>query len=146
MWVDRRDWVSSPRLPEDCRAADQWRFDGDDGGDEPPMYELDPFDDDILQWRFKKLGLPRMFRRPGVLDTSFAGDASAGYQRTIAVGGDQDVSPRQARLTLRQQPNGQGPSWSHTRATMVPVPMQAPNEARQLPKMAPPILPQAQKA
>lgn len=48
LWIDRRGLASPPR--ED-RRSDRWRYDSDSDDDEPPVYEIDPFDTRALKFR-----------------------------------------------------------------------------------------------
>lgn len=48
LWIDRRGLASPPR--ED-RRSDRWRYDSDSDDDEPPVYEVDPFDTRALKFR-----------------------------------------------------------------------------------------------
>jgi enhancer of polycomb-like protein len=151
LWVDRRN-LEGRRLPEGSRTADQWRFDCDDDEDEPPVYELDPFSDAAMSWRAMVIGVPRPAsqmagRRPPPANAASVAEASANYQRAVAAAASGDDSLlRQARQHAAQHPHGGiGPPGGHTRAALVPAPMQAQNGVKQLSKMAPPVLPPAQK-
>ncbi|KAG7127816.1 Enhancer of polycomb-like protein 1 like [Verticillium longisporum] len=62
LWIDRRGLASPPR--EDDDASDRWKYDQDDDED-PPMYEVDPFDTRALKFRATIPLSPFIFpRRP----------------------------------------------------------------------------------
>ncbi|RBQ87751.1 hypothetical protein VDGD_20685 [Verticillium dahliae] len=62
LWIDRRGLASPPR--EDDDASDRWKYDQDDDED-PPVYEVDPFDTRALKFRATIPLSPFIFpRRP----------------------------------------------------------------------------------
>lgn len=66
LWIDRRGMVTPPRA-EGEGYSDRWRYDSDSEDDEPPVYEVDPFDTRALKFRATIPLNPYMFRgRPAV--------------------------------------------------------------------------------
>lgn len=65
LWIDRRGMVTPPQeLGED--RSDRWKYDSD-SEDEPPVYDVDPFDTRALKFRATIPLNPYMFRgRPAV--------------------------------------------------------------------------------
>ncbi|KAF5639137.1 enhancer-polycomb 1 [Fusarium tjaetaba] len=78
LWIDRRGMVTPP--PEHGEKSDRWRYDSDSDDDEPPVYEVDPFDTRALKFRATIPLNPYMFRgRPAVPpDAVVAAQAQAG--------------------------------------------------------------------
>jgi enhancer of polycomb-like protein len=60
LWIDRRGL--SGRTDASDRS-DQWKYDSDDSDDEPPVYEIDPFDTRALRFRSTIPLNAYMFRR-----------------------------------------------------------------------------------
>ena len=50
LWIDRKGMMSPPRMDVD-NSSDQWKYDTDSDDDEPPVYEVDPFDTRALKFR-----------------------------------------------------------------------------------------------
>ncbi len=51
LWIDRRGMASPPREVS-AEVLDRWKYDqSSDDEDEPPMYEVDPFDTNALRFR-----------------------------------------------------------------------------------------------
>ncbi|KAM0435117.1 hypothetical protein ACHAPT_003206 [Fusarium lateritium] len=66
LWIDRRGMVTPPREMSE-EQSDRWRYDSDSDDDEPPVYEVDPFDTRALKFRATIPLNPYMFRpRPAV--------------------------------------------------------------------------------
>ncbi|KAF4461779.1 enhancer-polycomb 1 [Fusarium albosuccineum] len=66
LWIDRRGMVTPPRENSE-EYSDRWRYDSDSDDDEPPVYEVDPFDTRALKFRATIPLNPYMFRgRPAV--------------------------------------------------------------------------------
>ncbi|KAH6987381.1 enhancer of polycomb-like-domain-containing protein, partial [Ilyonectria sp. MPI-CAGE-AT-0026] len=61
LWIDRRGMVTPPRA-EGEGYSDRWRYDSDSEDDEPPVYEVDPFDTRALKFRATIPLNPYMFR------------------------------------------------------------------------------------
>jgi len=51
LWIDRRGLPSPPREPDANADSDRWKYDQDDSEDEPPTYEVDPFDTLAMKFR-----------------------------------------------------------------------------------------------
>lgn len=65
LWIDRRGMVTPPRELDEGRS-DRWKYDSD-SEDEPPVYDVDPFDTRALKFRATIPLNPYMFRgRPAV--------------------------------------------------------------------------------
>jgi enhancer of polycomb-like protein len=65
LWIDRRGLVSPPGSDTE-ENSDQWKYDNDDD-DEPPVYEVDPYDTRALRFRATIPLSPYMFPRRQVL-------------------------------------------------------------------------------
>ncbi|KAG5943359.1 Enhancer of polycomb-like protein 1 [Claviceps pazoutovae] len=50
LWIDRRGLSTAPRL-ESSDYSDRWKYDSDSDDDDPPVYEVDPFDTRALKFR-----------------------------------------------------------------------------------------------
>ncbi len=51
LWIDRRGMASPPREVS-AEVLDRWKYDqSSEDEDEPPMYEVDPFDTNALRFR-----------------------------------------------------------------------------------------------
>ncbi|KAF7544575.1 hypothetical protein G7046_g9757 [Stylonectria norvegica] len=65
LWIDRRGMETPPQADSET-YSDRWRYDSDDD-EEPPVYEVDPFDTRALKFRATIPLNPFMFRgRPPV--------------------------------------------------------------------------------
>lgn len=53
LWIDRRGMRSSPKAGLDSPDADTFKYDDDDDEDEVPVYFVDPFDAESMQFRAK---------------------------------------------------------------------------------------------
>ncbi|KAH6892073.1 enhancer of polycomb-like-domain-containing protein, partial [Thelonectria olida] len=49
LWIDRRGMMSPSRA--ECGYSDRWKYDSDSEEDEPPVYEVDPFDTRAMKFR-----------------------------------------------------------------------------------------------
>ncbi|RFU79904.1 enhancer of polycomb 1 [Trichoderma arundinaceum] len=66
LWIDRRGLSTSSRT-DTYEYSDRWKYDSDDEDDEPPVYEVDPFDTRALKFRATIPLSPYIFRpRPTV--------------------------------------------------------------------------------
>ncbi|KAL6881572.1 enhancer of polycomb-like domain-containing protein [Trichoderma novae-zelandiae] len=66
LWIDRRG-LSTPSRTDAYEYSDRWKYDSDDEDDEPPVYEVDPFDTRALKFRATIPLSPYIFRaRPTV--------------------------------------------------------------------------------
>ncbi|KAK5993217.1 Enhancer of polycomb-like protein 1 [Cladobotryum mycophilum] len=61
LWIDRRGLVS-PTRGDASDYSDRWKYDSDDDDDEPPVYEIDPFDTRALKFRATIPLSPYIFR------------------------------------------------------------------------------------
>jgi enhancer of polycomb-like protein len=61
LWIDRRGLATPPRAESDA-YSDRWRYDSDSDDDEPPVYEVDPFDTRALRFRTQIPINPYVFR------------------------------------------------------------------------------------
>lgn len=52
-WIDRRGMRLPPKAGFDSSGADRFKYDDDDDEDEVPMYFVDPFDTESMQFRAK---------------------------------------------------------------------------------------------
>jgi enhancer of polycomb-like protein len=72
LWIDRRGLATPPQAESDY--SDRWKYDSDSDDDEPPVYEVDPFDTRALRFRTQIPINPYVFRgRPN------AGADAAGH-------------------------------------------------------------------
>lgn len=63
LWIDRRGMMSPSRA--ECGYSDRWKYDSDSEEDEPPVYEVDPFDTRAMKFRATIPLNPYMFRPRG---------------------------------------------------------------------------------
>ncbi|KAL6793430.1 enhancer of polycomb-like domain-containing protein [Trichoderma sp. SZMC 28013] len=61
LWIDRRG-LSTPSRADAYEYSDRWKYDSDDEDDEPPVYEVDPFDTRALKFRATIPLSPYIFR------------------------------------------------------------------------------------
>lgn len=50
LWIDRRGLSTTPKV-DMYGYSDRWKYDSDDEDDEPPVYDVDPFDTRALKFR-----------------------------------------------------------------------------------------------
>ena len=82
LWIDRRGMATPPRPGGEY--SDRWKYDSDDDDvDDPPVYEVDPFDTRALKFRATIPLSPYMFRggRPPIPPD--AANAGAAGNRTL---------------------------------------------------------------
>ncbi|KAI5461134.1 enhancer of polycomb-like-domain-containing protein, partial [Mariannaea sp. PMI_226] len=60
LWIDRRGMMSPP--PVEDEHSDRWKYDSDSEEDEPPVYDVDPYDIRALKFRATIPLNPYMFR------------------------------------------------------------------------------------
>lgn len=61
LWIDRRGLATPPRADTDAQS-DRWKYDSDSDDEEPPVYEVDPFDTAAIQFRSTVPLNPYVFR------------------------------------------------------------------------------------
>ena len=64
LWIDRRGLKTPPRMEDSNEYCDRWTYDSDSDDEEPPVYEVDPFDTRALKFRAAIPLNPYVFRRP----------------------------------------------------------------------------------
>ena len=64
LWIDRRGLKTPPRVQDSNEYCDRWAYDSDSDEEEPPVYEVDPFDTRALKFRAAIPLNPYVFRRP----------------------------------------------------------------------------------
>lgn len=64
LWIDRRGLKTPPRMLDSNEYCDRWAYDSDSDEDEPPVYDIDPFDTRALKFRATIPLNPYVFRRP----------------------------------------------------------------------------------
>lgn len=91
LWIDRRGLRTPPRDRGQNEYWDRWAYDSDSDSDEPPVYEVDPFDTRALKFRAMIPLNPYVFRRPpphpeagGMMQGSRALPASASQGQPMA--------------------------------------------------------------
>jgi len=67
LWIDRRGLPTPPPRRESNEFCDRWAYDSDSDEDEPPVYEVDPFDTRALKYRAAIPLNPYVLRRPPVV-------------------------------------------------------------------------------
>jgi enhancer of polycomb-like protein len=74
-WIDRRG-LASPRCDSTGDVSDRWKYDRDSDDDEdPPIYEVDPFDTRALRFRASIPLTQSLVRRPGPAENPASGPA-----------------------------------------------------------------------
>lgn len=63
LWIDRRG-LRTPPAERQRDDSDRWAYDSDSDDDEPPVYEVDPFDIRAIKFRATVPLNPYLFRRP----------------------------------------------------------------------------------
>lgn len=58
LWIDRRGMRSPPKADFDSPDADTFKFDDDDDENEVPVYFVDPFDTESMQFRARLFPTP----------------------------------------------------------------------------------------
>jgi enhancer of polycomb-like protein len=108
LWIDRRGMVTPPRdLGEN--KSDRWKYDSD-SEDEPPVYEVDPFDTRALKFRATIPLNPYMFRgRPAVPPEAVAAAQAQAGNRVLA-------SPAAAAAHAHAQAHAQAAAQAHLAA------------------------------
>ncbi|KAH6686239.1 enhancer of polycomb-like-domain-containing protein [Plectosphaerella plurivora] len=104
LWIDRRGLASPPRDIDD--SSDRWKYDQDDD-DEPPVYDVDPFDTRALKFR-ATIPLSPFFFRP----RQMAPEAIAnGHTAPAAPPGGRPALPPglQQQQQVQQQPQQSSP-------------------------------------
>ncbi|PTB62823.1 hypothetical protein BBK36DRAFT_1183581 [Trichoderma citrinoviride] len=95
LWIDRRG-LSTPSRTDAYEYSDRWKYDSDDEDDEPPVYEVDPYDTRALKFRATIPLSPYIFRaRPTVPPEAVNGAANG--NRVLP-------PPPQSQPQLQQQP------------------------------------------
>jgi enhancer of polycomb-like protein len=108
LWIDRRGMVTPPRdLGEN--KSDRWKYDSD-SEDEPPVYEVDPFDTRALKFRATIPLNPYMFRgRPAVPPEAVAAAQAQAGNRVLP-------SPAAAAAHAHAQAHAQAAAQAHLAA------------------------------
>ncbi|KAH6606371.1 Enhancer of polycomb-like protein 1 [Trichoderma cornu-damae] len=76
LWIDRRG-LSTPSRADAYEYSDRWKYDSDDEDDEPPVYDVDPFDTRALKFRATIPLSPYIFRaRPTAPPEAVSGVAN----------------------------------------------------------------------
>lgn len=109
LWIDRRGMVTPPReLGED--RSDRWKYDSDSDDEEPPVYEVDPFDTRALKFRATIPLNPYMFRgRPAVPPEAVAAAQAQAGNRVLP-------SPAVAAAHAHAQAHAQAAAQAHLAA------------------------------
>jgi enhancer of polycomb-like protein len=82
LWIDRRGMANAAPKTEDADQSDRWKYDSDDDED-PPVYEVDPYDTRAIQYRSIIPISPYLFRpRPPIPPEGMNG-GTAGVNRAI---------------------------------------------------------------
>ncbi|TAQ90435.1 hypothetical protein B7494_g1273 [Chlorociboria aeruginascens] len=84
LWIDRRGMSTAARDIDD--GSDRWKYDQDDD-DEPPIYEVDPYDTNALRFRATVPLLPHLYPRTrqedkGPQSTTRHGESSPANNQT----------------------------------------------------------------
>ncbi|KAF4978703.1 hypothetical protein FZEAL_4972 [Fusarium zealandicum] len=110
LWIDRRGMVTPPRESSE-EYSDRWRYDSDsDDDDEPPVYEVDPFDTRALKFRATIPLNPYMFRgRPAVPPEAVAAAQAQSGNRVIP-------SPAAVAAHAHAQAHAQAAAQAHLQA------------------------------
>jgi enhancer of polycomb-like protein len=111
LWIDRRGLQTPPPRRESNEYCDRWAYDSDSDEDEPPVYEVDPFDARALKFRSTIPLNPYFFRRPAPQDangvaqgTNRALPASQGQAQTPAAAASAAAAAVTAAAQQPQQP------------------------------------------
>ncbi|KAF4992791.1 hypothetical protein FDECE_13621 [Fusarium decemcellulare] len=112
LWIDRRGMVTPPRENSE-EYSDRWRYDSDSDDDEPPVYEVDPFDTRALKFRATIPLNPYMFRgRPAVPPEAVAA-AQAQAQAAAQAGNRVLPSPAAVAAHAHAQAHAQAAAQAH---------------------------------
>ncbi|KAG5973286.1 Enhancer of polycomb-like protein 1 [Claviceps cyperi] len=84
LWIDRRGLSTAPRL-ESSDYSDRWKYDSDSDDDDPPVYEVDPFDTRALKFRASIPLSTYMYRGGRAQIAPDAASASASASATKAL-------------------------------------------------------------
>lgn len=124
LWIDRRG-LRTPPSERERGASDRWAYDSDSDDDEPPVYEVDPFDIRAIKFRATVPLNPYLFRRPPdpnmasqpnrqlphaqgqAPNTNIPGDkdaAAAAAPKLQQTGQSQHIPPQNAPQAPQQQP------------------------------------------
>lgn len=135
LWIDRRGLRTPPHQRESNEYCDRWAYDSDSDDDEPPVYEVDPFDTRALKFRSTIPLNPYFFRRPAPPDGSGLAQANRALPPSHA--------QAQAQAQAQTQASGTGAGASAAAAAQ----QQSQSQAQQQPKQQPQAAQQqAQKA
>ncbi|KAJ4250583.1 Enhancer of polycomb-like protein 1 [Fusarium torreyae] len=109
LWIDRRGMVTPPRETSED-SSDRWKYDSDSDDDEPPVYEVDPFDTRALKFRATIPLNPYMFRgRPAVPPEAMAAAQAQAGNRVLP-------SPAVAAAHAHAQAHAQAAAQAHLAA------------------------------
>ncbi|KAF5027321.1 hypothetical protein F66182_565 [Fusarium sp. NRRL 66182] len=109
LWIDRRGMVTPPRETGEG-SSDRWKYDSDSDSDEPPVYEVDPFDTRALKFRATIPLNPYMFRgRPAVPPEAVAAAQAQAGNRVLP-------SPAAAAAHAHAQAHAQAAAQAHLAA------------------------------
>ncbi|KAI9158745.1 Enhancer of polycomb-like protein 1 [Paramyrothecium foliicola] len=139
LWIDRRGLSVSKKMEHDDRS-DRWKYDSDDEDDEPPVYEVDPFDTRALRFRSTIPLNPYMFRGRPPIPPEVANGGQGAPQKALqlpqgAQSGQSATPPRAPTA------NTQGPGQTPTPA---PVAAMSQGQAQGQPQAPTPVPPPAQ--
>jgi enhancer of polycomb-like protein len=136
LWIDRRG-ISASKMMEQDDHTDRWRYDSDDDDDEPPVYEIDPFDTRALRFRSTIPLNPYMFRGSG----QNAGQKALPQSQPQPQPGQAGQSGTPSRApSMSGQGQAQTPTPAQTAAASGVTPAQAPTPTP-TPSQAPPQAP-----
>lgn len=116
LWIDRRGMATPPRVESEGHS-DRWKYDSDDD-DEPPVYEVDPFDTRALKFRATIPLNPYMFRgRP-----SMPADAAQGATRALpaSAAAAAAMAHAQAQAQAQAHAHAQNQAQVHAQAQAQP--------------------------
>jgi enhancer of polycomb-like protein len=98
LWIDRRGLSVSKRTEPDDQS-DRWKYDSDDEDDEPPVYEVDPFDTRALRFRSTIPLNPYVFRGRPPIPPDVANGNQAVTQKALQM--SQTAQPGQSATPPR---------------------------------------------